>query len=62
MRYLVLIYDQKVIDILYNPGSQADPEPIHYREYRVDTDTFYELRFEKSSPVFHFGKITKIPY
>jgi len=51
-----------VIDILYNPGSQADPEPIHYREYRVDTDTFYELRLEKNSPVFHFGKITKIPY
>ena len=38
LRYLILIHDQRVIDILYNHGEAADPEPIRYREYRVDMD------------------------
>ena len=45
LRYLILIYDQKVLDILYNAGDQADPEPIHYREYRVNMDLPQTLKY-----------------
>ena len=40
LRYLILIHDQKVLDILYNAGSNATPESIRYREYRVDMDKY----------------------
>jgi len=62
LRYLILIHDQKVLDILYNPGEHADPESIRYREYRVDMDLMQSVKYQKGAPVFHFGKITNIPY
>ena len=40
LRYLILIHDQKVIDILYNHGENNKPESIRYREYRVDMNAF----------------------
>ena len=40
LRYLILIHDQKVLSILYNPGENADPEPIRYREFRVDPNVY----------------------
>lgn len=44
LRYLILIHDQKVFDILYNPGNDADPESIRYREYKVDMDKLQTLK------------------
>lgn len=44
LRYLILIHDQKVLDILYNAGDNADPESIRYREYRVDMDKYQMIR------------------
>lgn len=44
LRYLILIYDQKVFDILYNPSDENDPESIRYREYRVDLDKLQVMR------------------
>mmetsp|Transcript_20692 Transcript_20692/g.27935 ORF Transcript_20692/g.27935 Transcript_20692/m.27935 type:complete len:104 (-) Transcript_20692:547-858(-) len=61
LRYLILIYDQKVIDILYKPGNEQDPESIRYREYRVNMEEYQTLQFGQSNQ-FQFGKITHIPY
>ena len=62
LRYLILIHDQKVLDILYNAGSNATPESIRYREYRVDMDKYQTIKFQKGAQTFQFGKITFIPY
>ena len=62
LRYLILIHDQKVLDILYNAGDNADPQPIRYREYKVDMDKYQTIKFQKGAPQFQFGKITFIPY
>ena len=63
LRYLILIYDQKVFDILYNPGEQADPESIRYHEHRVDIDRMQIMRPQSNdNAAFQFGKITQIPY
>jgi len=40
LRYLILIYDQQVIDLLYNPGEKYDVESIRYRDHRVNMDEF----------------------
>ena len=38
LRYLILIYDQKVIDLIYKPGEDYDAESIRYKEIRVNID------------------------
>lgn len=40
LRYLILIHDQQVIDILYNASEKTEPESIRYREYKVDMDKY----------------------
>ena len=45
LRYLILIFDQKVLDILYNHGENASPESIRYREYRVDMDAYQIIKY-----------------
>lgn len=48
LRYLILIHNQAVIAILYNPSEQDDPEMIKYREYRVDPDQYQCMWFSSS--------------
>ena len=61
LRYLILIHDQKVIDILYKPGEHQEPESIRYREYRINQDEYYTLQFGNSNK-YQYGRITNIPY
>ena len=52
LRYLILIFEQKVLDIIYKSGDNADPASIRYREYRVDMEKYQSIKFQKGAPQF----------
>ena len=62
LRYLILIYDQKVLAILYNQSEASQPIQIRYREFQVDMDVYQKVKFQRGANQWQFGKISFIPY